>query len=374
MKILTTNLKNYRKIFDSVKRTGIQLYDSVFLDFTESYLIFMNETSVIRIQMELEGEPEGQENFFVDGGKFFSLVGAYDVLRVNGKKFLSPAGDSFVLPTFNEDIELPDFAEEGNWKEAELDFTKEFVANLKTAQNYIEPGDTEFSSLFFEDDVMLSLSKTRFFQAPSYNSGVSFNLPYNFVTLLNTMSNVGKAQLKYISKNDAFKIYLKIDNLEILFGTNSSNSLPVDPMSEDFRESFFHDTWAKLPVKNSIESLRFLSSLLNDSPASHVNVSFLKENENYYMEFQISNESNINYKSMVEDFSDFDYFKNRSFWISLDSMRRALSNFDNRSVESVVLRYEEDAPAVYFADAKEVEEGELEKFFIVQTLLEDPTE
>lgn len=374
MKILTTNLRNYRKVFDAVRRTGIQLYDSVFLDFAEKYLVFMNETSVIRIQMELEGELGNQENFFVDGGKFFSLIGAYDLLRVEGKKFLSPTGDSFVLPTFNEDIELPDFAQEGKWKEAKLDFTKEFVANLKTAQNYIEPGDTEFSSLFFEDDVMLSLSKTRFFQAPSYNDGVSFNIPYNFVVLLNTMSNVGEAQLKYMSKNDAFKIYFKIDNIEILSGTNSSNSLPVDPMSEEFRESFFHNNWVQLPVKSSMNSLKFLSTLLGDSLASHVNVSFSEEGEDYFMKFHISNESNINYKSEVERFSDFEYFKGRSFWISLDSMRRALLNFENRAVESVVLRYEEEAPAVYFADAKEVESEESEKFFIVQTLLEDPTE
>lgn len=374
MKILTTNLRNYKKIFDATKRIGIQLYDSIFLDFSNGYLVFMNETSVVKIQMQLEGEKEGQENFFVDGQKFFFLLNSYDVLKVEGRKFSSPEGNSFVLPTFNEDIELPDFEEQSKWKETELDFTKEFVLNLKTAMDYIEPGETEFSSLFFENDKMLTLSKTKFFQAPFGSANNSFNLPFNFVKILNNMNYSGKGILKYKSKNDAFIIYLKVDNMEILFSTNSANSLPVDPTSEEFREGFFHENWVKIPVKSTLDSIKFLSSLLNDSPSSHVNVTFLEENGKFYIEFTIHNESNILYKSEVESFSDFSYFEDKGFWISLDNIKKALVNFEIRDVPSVVLRYEENAPAVYFADAEELDSDEAESFFIVQTLLEDPTE
>lgn len=374
MKILTTNLKDYKKVFEIVKQSGTRLYESVYLDAENDRIVFMNDNTVVQIAATMEkDEGEQVEPFFVDGVKFFFLVESYDILNVKGTTFFSPTGDKFALPSFKEDIELPDFGGEGSWTSVPMNFSEQLQLDFKTALDYVEPGETEYSSLFFEGKKMLTLSKTKFFQTSLENSVKSFNIPHYFVRLLAVMNLEGKGEFRYKSINDAFRVFFKMRDLEVVLSTSSSNSLPIDPESSEFREAFYHDEWVQLPVRSTLESIKFLSSLTGEPTTTHVRLSFGGEGEDSHMMFGIQNESDISYKTPVEKFSDPSYFEENELWISLDSLRRALSHFGMRKILSVIVRFEEGAPAIYFADKKELEEGASD-FFIVQTLLENPTE
>lgn len=375
MKIVSNSLSPYKKIFDSIKQPGVQLFDSVFLDFSRSQCVFMNETSFVRISFEIDGEvPEDQENFFVDGNKFFVLISTYDLLEIKGRSFFSPEGDKFVLSSFKEEFDLPEFGGE-DWTSINFDFNKDFSKKIRDALDFIDPDDPNASSLFFENNTILSLSKVRYFQTPMKEINESFNLPYDFVRIASSLSMEGDATIQYREINDAFVVYFHLGSLEFLLTTNSSNSLPVDPSDEEFREGFFHPYYIVISTKSFLNSIKFLSTFLSDSHAAHTQIRVHSEKDSSsYLEFYIHNENEVSYKTELESLSDPEYFNGKSFWIALESLKKILVTFDNNGSKSVLLRYEDEKPAIYITDVSELEKEEPNKFFIVQTLLEDPME
>lgn len=364
MKIQTTNLKDFRKIYDLTKRTGNAYYDHIYLDFEKETLTFMNDSAIVKIKMDIEDKDDNQENLFVDGSKFFFLVSTYEYLTVKKKSFYSPQNNRFALQVLNESLDLPD-NKEREWNQVIITFTEEFNRYLAMSKDYLElSADT---SLFFEKGYMISLSENRFFQAKTeLDPESSFDLPVEVVRIIESLKarDDDSCVLKYRTTESGGKIYeILYKDLTYNFVSSYDSELPFDPFDPDFVSSFKHDNFLDLDLSSFLETVRTLDLYVRDSSSSHCEIKFLEDSIMFYL----SDEGEVEYNQPVDSYSDFEQFRDNSFWISLNRLKIALSSLNAKKYEKIRIRYKEDGDMIYFSDKDE--SGDL---LIVQTILESP--
>ena len=363
MKIQTTNLKEFKKIFDLTRIAGNAYYEHIYLDFEKEVLTFMNDSAIVRIKLFIDDKDEKQENIFVDGTKFFFLVSTFDYLIIKGKSFYSPQNNKFILQTLDEELELPE-VKEYEWKQVVINFTEEFNKYLAISKDYLEI--TPETSLFFEKGYMISLSENRFFQANAkIDPESSFDIPIAVVKIIENLHTKieDSCILRYRTKNRG-KIYeILYKDLVYNFSSPYNTELPIDPFNPDFIASFKHDNFFELDLKTALENVSTLDSYVSDSSSSHCEIKFFEDS----LVFYLKNEGEVEYRQPVEFYSDFEKFREGSFWISLNRLKIALSSLNTKRYEKIKIRYNLEEDMIYFSSKEET--GDM---FIVQTLLEKP--
>ncbi len=369
MKIDTKNLKSFKKTFDVLKNSNSPYYEYVYFDFSEQKIIFRNENCIVRIPLIIEEmeEDENPENFLVEGSKFFFIAYRYDQLTLKDKVFYSNDGGKFKIPVMEEEMAYPSLEKETPSDSGYFVIDDQTHDFLKTSLDYLEKDSmSPYSALFFEKGKMMALSPTRFFSVdlPEENKNLSFYLPVFVVRLLVSLGVTGKIGFKRKDKNNNFISELLTESFSIYF-TSQSYELPVDPFSEEFENSFMHDNSVELPLEEFSSSVNFLFEFFKDTKSAHCRIKFLSEEKK--VEFYLPMEGETSYSCSVNSFSDSNYFSNKEMWVSLHSLKSVTQSFikNVEDKEFIIMRYEDEAPAVLFTQEK--------GFFIVQTLLEDPT-
>lgn len=366
MKILTTNLQAYKKLYDQTKVTGNAYYEYVFLDFVKQELIFMNESAIVKLALSIEDPEDRDKDFlFVDGSKFFFLATTFPYLEIKGKSFYSPEGNRFVLQTLDETLELPE-EDEQNWSDVEITLTEEFMTNFLIASDYIDK-ESVYSSMFFEKDKMIVISENKYLQIKTEIKKGSFEIPLSVVRVLSLIMKTTKPEsfyLKYRPSSNGGKVYtLFCDGLTYFFSTSSEIELPVEPESKEFIDSYIHENFFTFGLHSLYETAKTLSTFVDDASFSHCRIEFLEKE----IQFNLQNGSQVEYRHPILLYSDYSYFEGKSFWISLNSLKQALSILDSKKYSEAILRFDENAPVVYLSSLEN--EGIVK---VVQTLLEEP--
>ena len=370
MKIDTRNLLRYRKIYGMTKVVGNIYFSYVFLDFEKKLLSYQNETTIVSIDLIIEGENEKEKNLFVDGEKFFYLVQKYESLEVRDSQFFTPDGHRMILPSIDEEMELPQEVD-GDWNHVSFLFDKALISNLSVASSYLEK-ELDMPALFFDKGKMFILSSIRYFQADSgLDEEKTFLFPKEIVSMLKSIGlQDGDSAIVYYQEtsNGGLIVEVTCGTLHYRHATSSQFEPSVDPLSEDFKENFLHEDYVVFPVKEINRELTFLSALLKDFVSPTCNFSFEEDGENLSLRIIIQNNIEVEKLLPILRFSDKKKLVDRGFWILLDSMSMALRELHMKGVSEAIIRYDEEASTIFLADPSEEE-----KFFLVHALVEDPT-
>lgn len=365
MKIETSNLKRYNKIFQQVKIAGNAYYDHVFLDFRKSLLSFYNTSSIVRINLNVSGESD-REFLYVDGAKFFSLVGTYDSLELRDGKFISDKGDKFLLPSLEDDLDIP-LEEDYSGEIHSLSFSESFLNDLDICKDFLDKNEN-FPALFFERDAIVALAQTKCIQAPSGLTDASFSIPYEVLRVILFLGIEKDETIEFRMKettNGGKIIEFNYRDLFYRFSSSTDAQLPVDIYSEDFTSSFEHKEFFVLDSKELLKSIQTLC-LFADVNSSHCKIEFVSENS---LKIIVTTDSEIEYSQNILSMSDFEFFESKSFWISLLGLNTAVNSFVKKKASRIKIRFSDEAPTVKIFD----EENSEEDMFIVQTLIEDPS-
>jgi len=366
MKINTTNLKEYKRIYDITKVIGNDYYDHIYLDFKKEVMTFMNESSIVEIKLFLEDKNEKQENLYIDGTKFFFLVSKFDYLTVKGKVFYSPENNKFILQNLDETMQLPS-KKEYEWKSVQIDFTEDFNKFLVIAKDYLDL--TLETSIFFEKGSIIALSENRYFQGnTNLDKDSSFSLSLGIIKIIESLPKTveDSCLLKYRTTENDGKIYeITFKDLVYNFASSYDNEIAIQPFSEEFIKLFKHENYFVLDLKSVLEKVKTLDSYNNDANFSLCEIKFFENS----LVFYLTNKGTVEYTQEVECYSDFEIFKDDSFWISLNRFKIALSSLNLKNYEKIIVRYDKDKDMIYFSDKEE--SGEM---YLVQTLLVSPND
>jgi hypothetical protein len=364
MILFTSNLKPFSKIFNLVKISGNAYYDHVFLDFRKKKMSFYTDTTSVRIDLVIEGDKD-VDYLYVDGLKFFFLVNTYSSLTIKKGKFYSEKGDKFSLPLLEEDLAFS-LEEDYDLDVKTIKFTEDVLSDLEICKEFLDK-DQSFPAVFFEQDNFIALSQMKYIQAPSgLPSTTSFSIPVAVIRVLLSLGIAKDTEIDFRMKstpNGGQIIEFNYKDLFYKFSSSSDISLPTDPYAEDFTSSFEHEEFFRVKTKEFLEAVKVLSSFSN-SDISHCRIDF--ENEKS-IKIKLLSDSEIDYSLTVEDYSDSEYFIEKSFWISLFGLSSAVNSFSKKKVDEIQIHYSSDAPAIKMLDATDSK-----KIFIVQTLIEEP--
>jgi hypothetical protein len=361
MIIKTKNLKQFKKTFDVLKDNTSPFYEFVYLDFEKEKLIFRNERVVVSIDLELE-EKTDEKNFYVSGSKLFFIISSYDKILLKDEVFYSTDSGKFKIPTMKEEGVFP-YLEDYEYSIGRILFNSEFQKELRTASDFLDKEETSpFSALFFEKGRMFAISPAKFFNS-RINDLISFDfyIPTSIVRLFYSLDIDEEVEVKKKKSGDGFVMQLEGSDFYIYFSIPSFE-LPIDPFSEDFKESFFHENTISFPRNELFASIKFLNDFLKDSKGSYCRIKFSTREEKA-IEFYLPADGEVYYKAPVSFSSDHNYFNNKELWISLLDLRTIVNSL--KKEEDIIMRYEQDAPSVMFYQDEDL--------FIVQTLIEDPT-
>lgn len=371
MRILTSNLKSVQKIWNQIRVRGIQYYDYVHLDFHNRILSFMNSTTVVKVNLNLEdNDGKGLEHdpMFIDGSKFFSLVQFYDYVDLEDKTFYSSSGDKFVIPELEEEIEIPN-GEFHDWKTVNVDFNADLNKELSLAMSYVESDmNSEFSSLFIQNGVMFSYNHYRMFHGDTSISGIEFNVPYTLLKLITSLNMMGAVELKTRTlAGGASMTEFSYGDIWIRYSASSKYELPFDPDSDDFKSSYDHETNFVVSMDTIQEAIKFLTAYMVDVSEAVCQCRFsTSDPDDMVMTLHLDYTGAVDYRVKMEKCSDTEYFDGQSAFIYLNSIRSAIGILAQYGVKNVNITFDSDAAAMKFSD----DDGEC-PVFVIHTVTEE---
>jgi len=166
MKLNLAEIRGYKRLFSSVQVIKHPVYESVFISTKYKKLVFLNETSKVFIDFNIEmedGEEDIEKSF--NGLKFFALVQNYDTMQYKNGFFISENGDKFKIESDSDELsDILDLEEElesvkhTDWNKIVFEVDEEFYSNLKKSLHYID--SNQYSSkgaLFLHEDIAVAI-------------------------------------------------------------------------------------------------------------------------------------------------------------------------------------------------------------------------
>ena len=381
MKIITENLKPLSKIWAMMRKQGMRMYEYVYIDFENRKVKFIDEQTLIVVDLALS-DYEEHEPMFVEGSKFFSLIGAYEALEVKDKDltFYTSDGNKFTLPQIDiADASFPD-DEYDDWNIQVIDFSDEFRRLIASSLNYVDSDiNSEFSTLYFISGYAVALDDHKMFFAklPASFTG-EFNFPYQFIKIMSALKLDGQIDFKFRElSNEAVMIEFIWNGIQVRFSSSAKYQLPVDPLDADFQKQFNHDNYFIIDKNQLNSSVNFLGEFLKDVTDVICTCKFVSidNNGNVIDEPYIRIDSNysgeVSYKIPIKEFSDASYFNDKILVLYLNIFRSVISTLSNYDTEDILIRYEEGKPAVYFADAKNTHNGVNDDVYVIHTVIDE---
>lgn len=344
MKILTKDLKQYSKLFEKIRIQKHLYYGAVFLDIENDFLYFQNRESAVRIPLLLnEKDPNIKSINIIDGEKFFYLVNNYDHIIYDGKSFISADGNKFNFSKSEDVYEIPNFDSSNDWSSINMDFNADLLFHIRNASLYADINDSPMSGLFFENNKLIAIQPSKFYQAEINQFSDEISFPLNFIKILSSLS-FPSVEIFYKKVGNTFQ-YIVSNEISIKFSSNSKLSIPVSIDNPDFIASYNHPTYLTVDKSILLQSIRFLDPFSKDIVNSKALIKFYPSlNE---MQFIINdNSNNVEYNIPVEFYSDHSYFKDAEMYFSIQSLNSILSSFNK---DKIFIFFDKNKPAVKFS-------------------------
>ena len=381
MKIITTNLRPLIKIWGMLRKQGMRAYEYVFIDFTAHKIKFMDEQSLIVSDIAL-ADYEEHEPVYVDGSKFFSLVGAYDSLevRADDSTFYTSDGNKFNLPQLDiADASFPD-ANYQDWTTQNIEFTDDFNKLMVSSLNYVDPDiNSEFSTLYFMSGYAVALDEHKMFFAklpPTFTSDCNF--PYQLIKIVLSLKLENTVEFKFRTlSNEAVMIEFVYNGVQIRFSSSAKYQLPVDPLDPNFQSQFNHNNWFIVDKNQLNSSVNFLGEFLKDVTDVICTCRFVSLDDDGntldqpYLRIDSNYSGEVSYKIPIKEFSDAAYFNGKSLVLYLNIFKSVISTLSNYGTEDIIIRYEEGMPTVYFADAQNTKNGNTDELYVIHTVIDE---
>ena len=376
MRILTENLKPIHKIWNQIRVKGNPYCENILLDFDNRMMEFQNETTVVKVALQLEdndGNGLSHPSLFLDGSKLFSLIQFYDYIDLDENNvFYSSQGDSFIIPILDEEVEFPD-ADCEDWETISVDFTPELNKELSLASSYVDSdASSDYSTLFIHEGTLIGCNRFKMLLG-STNNGLDtadFNIPYSLLKLIISMGMSGTVELKTrTTDNGAGMVEFSYGDLWLRYYSSSRFELPFEPESEDFLSTYDHPGYFTVSLSELSEAVKFLSSYYSDAPEAVCKFIFNTADESspevtLHLSYELS--GTTDYKLKIKSCSDLGYFDEKTAFIFLSYVRNAIGILSQYEVEDVLITYDEFGAAMAFKDAKEEA-----PVFVIHTVAEE---
>ncbi len=362
MKLYTENLQGCSKLYNQIRKKNIPVFEFVRFDPVQGKIYFQTDVFKGFFPIKTEGE---HKPFLVRGGQFFQLIEEYDYLIIEDTVFYSPEGNKFQIPTMSEE-ELP-ISEKNHESETRFSFGLDIDISqkIKTASQFADLDENSpHSYVFLKEKGIVGITSSKAFVAYLDNVEeelfqTSFAIPQKLIKIL--MNLVGEDVTFVIQKDDtgSGSIGVESDILHIETPISELGELPLNVFSEEFRESYIHDSFVKINSEKLKNSVSFILSLLTDGINFRTKVEILPE----CLQFYVEHDSKIQYAVPIEEVSN--ELINTSFYVNTHSLSSALQAVCKKEDQNIMIRYKEDSPTIYVS-------GENERLFVIQALLENP--
>ena len=365
MKLNLAEIRGYKRLFSSVQVIKHPVYESVFISTKYKKLVFLNETSKVFIDFNIEmedGEEDIEKSF--NGLKFFALVQNYDTMQYKNGFFISENGDKFKIESDSDELsDILDLEEElesvkhTDWNKIVFEVDEEFYSNLKKSLHYID--SNQYSSkgaLFLHEDIAVAIQENKLFQFSNTTNIEDFKLPPQLIKILVIMELQGDVEL-YIKESLAGKVTIFKYGPTIFKTTiNDFYELPADPKDEEFISSYDHADFFSITKDELLSTLRFLEPFTKDIINSRIQFMFDDKGEIF---ININEElDNISYKLKEYTYiSNPELFFNKNFWINLIEIKLIVNDI---SSEKINIFFSEESPALKI-------KGDEEDYFFVKT-------
>ena len=363
MRILTANLRPVKRIFSQVSVSGVEYNDKVLLDFENKTLSFQGPNTIVKTKLNLEdNDGKGLEHrkMFIDGGKFFSLVGFFDYIDLDENDvFYSSSGDSFRIPELKEDVDIDGGLFE-DWKKFTVDFTPDFNNKLTASMSYIDTDpNSDYSALFFKKGKLIACNRFRIFLASVDNglANAEFNIPLSILKLITTLNPEGEVELLYRTEsNDAIMLELTYGDMWIRCSSSSRYVLPFDPESDDFKAMYDHPNFFVVSLEEFGNATNLISTYYTKVDETVCNMSFLTSDENnmeLHLNVHYEQSGDIECKVNISSCNNPEYFDGKNTASYITFLDKAIKTMTKLGVKDALITYDEDAPAIGFFDARE---------------------
>lgn len=360
MKIFTQNLREYSKLFEKIHLSKNAEYGSVHLDFKNSLLSFRNEISIVQIDMILENtETDSKNVFIIDGEKFFFLVNSYDFLIYKDGSFHSPANDKFTLMQNEGEFENNNVKDvSDDYEEISSVFLPSTIGYIKKALLHILPEELNLNGIFFDNGNLISLQKSRIFQAKTPEVQLSLSIPSELIRIIFLFPDIEKIKFyrKSLSETESYKLIYN-NELALQFSSSSNLNLPISVDDEAFKASYSHENYFMLNKLRFQEVLKFLEPFAREVISTKLTFKFLPETSQIEIEI-VDQYNNVDYKIPVEEFSNPEYFEDQEINLSLSILSIIASQIEG---ENIIIHYDSEKPAMKFASSHDPE------FFIINS-------
>lgn len=375
MKIVTNNLKLVQKVWTTVRNTGILPYQYVYIDFDNDTIKFMNEQCYVKAQLVLV-DKENHTPMFIEGAKFFSLVNSYEFLTVDGDSFISQDGNKFVLPALSNDMEFPDFSFD-DWESKTVDFSDSLKIILSASQEYIDKQESSFSTLFFQDGVGIALNKRRMFFAETHDAACTgFNFPLDVIRVITALGIEGQVELQTrTATNGSCMIQFEVEGILFRYTTSSEYKLPVDPFSDKFMSSFYHDNCFYFERNKLNEAVKFISDYFKGFKDIVCKSVFHTLDEagaplaEPYLQITLKYQGELNYKVPLISVTDPAYFDGKIVSFYIDTYKSIISTLGAYGVEMIKARFQQGKPGIMFTDG--ADGAEESRIYLVHIIVEE---
>lgn len=381
MKIVTENLKPLSKIWSMMRKQGMRVYEYVYIDFDNRKVKFIDEQTLVVIDLALT-DYSAHEPMYVEGSKFFSLVGAYDTLEIkdNDLTFYTSDGNKFTLPQIDiADASFPD-DDYNDWNVQQIDFSEEFNRLITSSLNYVDSDiNSEFSTLYFVSGYAVALDRYKMFfakLAPSFTG--EFNFPYQFIKIITALRLEGPVDFSFrLLSNEAVMIEFTYNGTRVRFSSSAKYQLPVNPLDPDFQKQFNHDNYFIVNKNQLNSSVNFLSEFLKDVTDVICTCKFVSVDDSGnpldepYLRIDSNYSGEVSYKIPIKEFSDAVYFNDKTLVLYLNIFRSVISTLSNYNTEDILVRYEDGQPAVYFANAENTRTGISDDVYVIHTVIQE---
>lgn len=365
VKIFTESLTGFSKIFGQVRTAGVSYFEYVFLDFDKKTLSFYNDSTAVKISLDLEIlSEEPIDSIFIEGNKFFSLISLYDVLIYKGRGvFATECGNNFTLPILEEKL---DFFEKENYSLPKflMTVTPSFIKDLKIHDAFLDR-ENALQGLFFRNGFMISLSETKVIYSKSpFEDDAFLTIPQPIAKILTLLKFEEGDVIEFrISKNGG--VEFNYGKLFLKFSASQDLSLPADIFSREFTEAFDHEEYFTFKTEDIKELLKIFGMFFN-LDTSHTKVSFLSDD---LCRFSVIADSTVDYNLALQSVSKEGVYSDKHLWISIFGFISAVNSLIIKGAEEIKVQFNEGAPAVLFSNSTKGKEDT----YIIQTLTEDPS-
>ena len=360
MKIITDSIRPLTKIWGMLRKQGMKAYEYVYIDFATHSIRFMDEQALITVEIALS-DYEEHEPMYVDGNKFFSLVGAYESLEIkkDDSTFYTQDGNKFNLPQLDiADASFPDNSYD-DWDVQTIDFTEDFNKLITSSLNYVDPNiNSEFSTLYFMSGYAVALDEHKMFFAKLQHP-LNGNFPYQLIKIMLALKLNDCVDFKFRTlSNEAVMVEFTFNGVTVRFSSSAKYQLPVDPLDPEFQAQFNHSTSFIVNKAQLSSSVNFLGEFLKDVTDVICTCKFVALDNagaplaEPYIQIDSNYSGEVSYKIPVKEFSDAAYFDGKTLVLYLNIFKSVISTLSNYGTEDILVKYEDGMPTVYFADAK----------------------